>query len=135
MIFLCMFFSALSTRHSTLDTRLFSLDQLVRPGEHVRRDREADLLRRLEIDHELKLGRLLDRKVGGLGTLQDSVHIGGNAPVAVREVRPVGHEPTGIYSFSGESCASTVSARLLLLVLSGANSSKRRFGAAAYISL
>ena len=40
------------------------------------------------------------RQIGGLGSLQDSVHVVGDAPVAVREVRPVGHEPTGIYSFS-----------------------------------
>ena len=32
--------------------------------------------------------------------LQDSVHEICDPPVAVREVRPVGHEPTGIYSFS-----------------------------------
>jgi hypothetical protein len=38
-----------------------SLDQLIRPGEHFRRDRQADLLCRLEINHELKLRRLLDR--------------------------------------------------------------------------
>jgi len=30
---------------------LLSLDQLIRPGEHLRRNRQADLLRRLEIDH------------------------------------------------------------------------------------
>ena len=39
-------------------------------------------------------------KIGRLGTLQDSVHVICDAPVAVREVRPVVHEPTGIYSFS-----------------------------------
>ena len=44
-----MFFSALSTRHSCL----FSLDQPTSPGEHLRRDRQADLLRGLEINHQL----------------------------------------------------------------------------------
>jgi hypothetical protein len=34
-----MFFSVLSTRHSTLDTRPFSLGQPVRPGEDLRRNR------------------------------------------------------------------------------------------------
>src|SRR5262245_34062066 len=38
---------------------LFSFDQLTRSGEHLRRDLNADLLRRLEIDHQLKLRRLL----------------------------------------------------------------------------
>jgi hypothetical protein len=43
-----------------------SFDQLTRPGEHLRRDRHADLLRGLQIDDELKLCRLLDREVRGL---------------------------------------------------------------------
>src|SRR5207344_248833 len=74
-----------------------SLDQLGRSGEHLWRNRHADLLRRLEIDHELKLRRLLDRKIGRLGSLQNPVHVICDAPVALRLVRPVGHEPTGIY--------------------------------------
>ena len=37
-IFLFMFFSALSTRHSSLDTRPFSFDQPTRPGKHLRRN-------------------------------------------------------------------------------------------------
>jgi hypothetical protein len=77
-----------------------SLDQPTRPDEHLRRNCHADLLRCLEIDHQLKLRRLLHRQIGGLGSLQDSVHVICDAPVAVREVRPVGHEPTGIYSVS-----------------------------------
>jgi hypothetical protein len=38
-----------------------SFDHLIRPQQHVRRDRQADLLGCLEIDHELELRRLLDR--------------------------------------------------------------------------
>jgi hypothetical protein len=68
--------------------------------QHLLRNRQADLLRRLEIDHQLELRRLLHRQIGRLGSLQDFVHVICDAPVAVREVRPVGHEPTGIYSFS-----------------------------------
>ena len=49
------------------------LDQPIRSGEHFRRNRQADLLGSLEIDHQLKLGRLLDRQIGRLGSLQDSV--------------------------------------------------------------
>jgi hypothetical protein len=37
--------------------RLF--DHFVRPRQHIWRNRQADLLRRLEIDHQLKLRRLL----------------------------------------------------------------------------
>jgi hypothetical protein len=39
-------------------------------------------------------------KIGRLGSLQDSVHVIGNAPVAVRDVRSVPHEPAVIHSFS-----------------------------------
>ena len=39
-------------------------------------------------------------QIGRLGSLQDFVHVICDAPVAVREVRPVGHEPAGIYRFS-----------------------------------
>jgi hypothetical protein len=46
-----------------------SLDQLGRPGEHLWRNRQADLLGGLLIDHELKLRRLLHRQIGGFGAL------------------------------------------------------------------
>src|SRR5262249_37992815 len=76
------------------------LDQPIRSGEYLRRNCHADLLCRLEINHELKLGWLFNRQVGGLGSLQDSIHIIGYAPIAFHEVRSVGHERTGIYKFS-----------------------------------
>ena len=66
-----MFFSA--PIHSTLDTRPFSLDQPTRPGEHLRRNRQADLLGRLEIDDKLELLRLLHRS-GLLGTFHVFVY-------------------------------------------------------------
>jgi hypothetical protein len=77
-----------------------SLDQPIRSGEHLRRNLNADLLCRLEIDHQLELRRLLDGQIGRLGSLQYSVYVICDAPVAVRDVRPGGHEPTGIYIFS-----------------------------------
>ena len=50
--------------HAGLSRRI--LDHLIRPHQHVRRNRQADLLRGFEIDDELKLRRLLDRQVAGL---------------------------------------------------------------------
>jgi predicted DNA-binding antitoxin AbrB/MazE fold protein len=47
-----------------------SLDYPVRSRQHTRRNRQADLLRRLEVDHKFKLRRLLDRKITGFGTLR-----------------------------------------------------------------
>ena len=64
-------------------------------------DRQADLLRGLEIDRQLEFRRLFHRQIGGLGALQDFVHVICGAPVAVREVRPVGRKSAGIYRFSG----------------------------------
>jgi hypothetical protein len=44
------------------------LDHLIRPRQHVGRNRQADLLGRFQIDDELELCRLLHRQVGGLGS-------------------------------------------------------------------
>jgi hypothetical protein len=45
-----------------------SLDHLIRSHQHVRRNRETNLLGRFEIDHQFELRRLLDRQVGWFGT-------------------------------------------------------------------
>jgi hypothetical protein len=39
----------------------------IRPRQHIRRNREADLLGGFEIDDELKLRRPFHRQLGGLG--------------------------------------------------------------------
>src|SRR5262247_4798490 len=39
--------------------------------EHRLRDRQPERSRGLEVDHQLELGRLLDREVAGLGALED----------------------------------------------------------------
>ena len=46
--------------------RVSLLDHLVGAGEQRRRNVDAKRLRGLEIDHQLELGRLLDRQIGGL---------------------------------------------------------------------
>jgi hypothetical protein len=53
-----------------------SLDHLVRPRQHIRRNREADLFSRLEIDHQLELPRLLNGQIGRFPSFQDLIHIG-----------------------------------------------------------
>src|SRR5262249_37485601 len=65
LILFVMTFSLLSplvTRHSTPAS---SLDHLIRPVQHRLRNCEADLLGRLQIDHQLKFLRLLDWQIGG----------------------------------------------------------------------
>ena len=45
------------------------LDHLVRSYQHIRRNRQADLLRCFQVDDELELLRLLHGEVSGLGSL------------------------------------------------------------------
>ena len=59
----------------------------IRPRQHIRRNRQTDLLGGLQIDHELELRRLLDRKIGGLGSFQDFVHVSSGAAEQVDLVR------------------------------------------------
>src|SRR5262249_53895208 len=75
-------------------------NDLRRPRQYVRWNRNTDLLGSLEIDHELELRRLLDGQFSGLGSLQDSVHVIREARVAVRLVCPVEHKPADIYGWS-----------------------------------
>jgi hypothetical protein len=52
-----------------------SADDSIGSGQDVRRDRQADLLRGLEIDHQFELGGLLDGKVGGLCAFENFIHV------------------------------------------------------------
>src|SRR5215475_636478 len=79
---------------------LFSFDYFIRSIQQRLRNRETDLLRRLEIDHQLEFRGLLDRQIGGLGSLENFVHVICGASVAVCKVPAVGHEAAGLYSFS-----------------------------------
>src|SRR4030095_7735747 len=72
-------------------------NHLTRPRQHVRRNREADLLRRFEIYHQLELGRLLYGQIRGLGSFQDLFHVCGGSPVQVGQARSVGHQTAGLH--------------------------------------
>src|SRR5262249_7736790 len=95
-LFMC-FFSASSTCHSTLDTCLFSLDHLIRTRQHVGGNRQADLLRSLQIDDELKFDRLLHVEICGLGAFQTFIQLRSGAPVQVGHAHAVKHEPPVFY--------------------------------------
>ena len=51
------------------------LDHLVGPQQQRLGNSETERLRRLQVDHQLELGGLLDGEVGGLGAFEDSVDI------------------------------------------------------------
>src|SRR5215475_5746422 len=70
-----------------------SLDHLIRPCQYIRRNRQADLLRRFQIDDELELLRLLHRQLGGFGSFENFVYISSCATVQVGQVHTVGHKP------------------------------------------
>jgi hypothetical protein len=51
------------------------LNDFIRPRQNIGRNRQADLVSRFEIDDELKLLRLLDRQVRGLGAFENFVDV------------------------------------------------------------
>src|SRR5262249_482312 len=73
-----------------------SLDQLISLADEQRRHFETERLGGLEVDHQLELRGLLDGQVGGLGALEDLVHVGSGAPKQIRLVRSIGHKAPGI---------------------------------------
>src|SRR5215472_9319459 len=68
------------------------VDHLVGASQQRRRDGEAEHFCGGQIDNEIKLGRLLDWNVGGLGPVQNLIDQLGGAVELVREIWPVGHE-------------------------------------------
>ena len=65
------------TKSSVLVAQSFgvSLDHFIRLVQHIRRNRQADLLGNLEIDDQFELRWLLNGKVSRLGTFEDLVYI------------------------------------------------------------
>jgi hypothetical protein len=58
------------------------------------RDRQAERLGGLEVDHEIELGRLLDGEICRVGPLQNLRDEARRAPLHLGEIRTVGHEPS-----------------------------------------
>src|SRR4026209_1838258 len=66
---------------SSLKSNTASSNYPVRSRQHIRRNREADLLCGLEINDELKLCRLLDGEISGFGAFEDLIDVGGGSIV------------------------------------------------------
>jgi len=62
------------------------------PAAGATGDGQAERLGGLEVDHELELGRLLDREVAGLGTTKDLVNVTCGAAILLKRVRAVRDE-------------------------------------------
>ena len=63
-----------------------SFNDLRRPPQERLRERQAERLRRLQVDDELELCRLLDWEVGGLCTFKDAFDIDWSATVHVQVI-------------------------------------------------
>src|SRR4029077_944473 len=79
----------------------FLFDHLIRSRQHVRWNRQADLLGGFQIDDELELRRLLDRQIFRLGAFQDLVDVSGRAPVEISDQGTVSHQATLLGKLSG----------------------------------
>src|SRR6516225_12278112 len=73
-------------------TSVASLDHLVGAGEQSWCHRETERSRCLEINDQLELRRLLDRKVGGLLALEDAIDIGCGAAEQIGALNSVGDQ-------------------------------------------
>ena len=58
-----------------------SLDDFIRPREHVDWNCKTDLFCRLKVDHEFKLRRLLHRQISRFGAFQDLVNVVGGLEI------------------------------------------------------
>src|SRR5262245_49571265 len=72
-----------------------SFDHLICPQQQGGRDRETQGLRCPQIDDEIKLGRLLNRQVAGLGALENSVHVARTSTEDIGHVGPIAKKCSG----------------------------------------
>src|SRR6266487_915600 len=77
-----------------------SLNHLVRTQQQRLRDREAECLGGLEVDHELELGRLFDWQVTGFCALEDLVDVLRTAARQISKMCAVREEAARIHEFA-----------------------------------
>jgi hypothetical protein len=65
------------------------LDNLVGEVEHARRDSEPERLGGLQVDDQLVFGRLLNREVGRIGAIEDTVDLERRLGKQLDTVEPV----------------------------------------------
>src|SRR6266699_2148310 len=77
-----------------------SPDHFIGLEEDGRGNRQAEGLGSLEVDDQFVPHGLLNGEVPRLGSFEDLIHIGGDAPKTVKKARPIGHEPPLIHKVS-----------------------------------
>src|SRR5262249_17390858 len=87
-----------NSRLMQCNNRLF--DHFV--GSHQQRWRncKAERLGSLEVDHQLKLGRLLDWQIRRLSSFQYLIYIAGRTTPDISQVRSVRHKPSELHRFT-----------------------------------
>jgi hypothetical protein len=75
-----------------------SFDHLVGAGEERRRDREAEGFGRLQVDRELELRRLLNRKVGRIAASENAIDVGRAATPEIGTVGGIAQEAASMCS-------------------------------------
>jgi hypothetical protein len=75
-------------------SKIVSLDHPIRSRQHIRRDRQANLLGRFQIDRKLELCRLLNRQVCRLSPFENFVHEVRGAPHRIMTAGGIGNQAT-----------------------------------------
>src|SRR6266700_3607098 len=75
------------------------LDHFIGAGEQHWRDDHAELSGGFEVDEQLVLRRLFNRQVGGLRTIENFDDERCRTPAQIRDVRPIGNQPTVLDKF------------------------------------
>src|SRR5262249_118521 len=75
----------------------FLFDHLIGEDVELRRDRYPESVGGLTIDHQVEFGRLLDRQVAGLCTLENLVDKRRGATEEIEEVLAIAHQPTSLH--------------------------------------